>query len=482
MSWNRSGWSLLRARGLLVIAAFAVIAATFGWHLWKGENGGGFGSSSADAPTASPHSPLPTLPRGRWNLAPPSRDERPAELSERETAAPSTSDTSADDAARVLSLPYAAATRYRGGAEGGVVIHDPARASAGVNLYVSGDAPEARLVDLEGREQHRWRYPFERAFPQKEPTIETPFFRRAQLDRAGNLYAIYQGGGLIVLDHTSRLLRKIDLATFNDFSLAADGTLHLLIKEAKRLNEIRAEGPVLEDSVVVLDPRGREVQRISLLTALLDSPFAALFEPHSPQPKKADILHANTIEVLDGTGAARVPWLAAGNLLVSLREIDTIGVVDPRTRRFVWAQRGPWDGQHQPTVLPSGKILLFDNRPRERFSRVLEFDPRVGEITWLYPSNPKITFTSPEAGSAQRLPNGNTLVTESERGRAFEITEAGEIVWEFHNPHRAGPRNELVATLFEVVRYPESFIARSLRPLNPSRSQSGSSRAESAPR
>jgi hypothetical protein len=55
------------------------------------------------------------------------------------------------------------------------------------------------------------------------------------------------------------------------------------------------------------------------------------------------------------------------------------------------------------------------------------------------------------------LPNGNVLVTESDNGRAFELSGDGEIVWEFYNPHRAGDRGEYVATLFEVVRLPPDF-------------------------
>ena len=34
----------------------------------------------------------------------------------------------------------------------------------------------------------------------------------------------------------------------------------------------------------------------------------------------------------------------------------------------------------------------------------------------------------------QRFPNGNTLITESDTGRAFEITRGGQIVWEWFNP------------------------------------------------
>ena len=55
-------------------------------------------------------------------------------------------------------------------------------------------------------------------------------------------------------------------------------------------------------------------------------------------------------------------------------------------------------------------------------------------------------------GTNQRLANGNTLVTESENGRAIEVTPRGQIVWEYINPERAGPHGTLIATLFEVER------------------------------
>ena len=37
------------------------------------------------------------------------------------------------------------------------------------------------------------------------------------------------------------------------------------------------------------------------------------------------------------------------------------------------------------------------------------------------------------------------------------MTPDGTIVWEYVSPYRAGEDNELVATLFEVVRLPADF-------------------------
>jgi outer membrane protein assembly factor BamB len=118
------------------------------------------------------------------------------------------------------------------------------------------------------------------------------------------------------------------------------------------------------------------------------------------------------------------------------------------------AWRGPWRAQHQPVPLASGKILLFDNKGAATGSRVVEFDPANGELSWVFPGVAQEALSSPEAGSCQRLQNGNTLITESEMARALEITPEGQVVWEFVNPHRAGEKQELVATLFEVIRYP----------------------------
>jgi hypothetical protein len=38
-------------------------------------------------------------------------------------------------------------------------------------------------------------------------------------------------------------------------------------------------------------------------------------------------------------------------------------------------------------------------------------------------------------GSNQRLPNGNTLIADSDAGVIFEVTPEGQTVWEYRNPH-----------------------------------------------
>jgi hypothetical protein len=85
-------------------------------------------------------------------------------------------------------------------------------------------------------------------------------------------------------------------------------------------------------------------------------------------------------------------------------------------------------------VLDDGHILVFDNGLARGWSRVLEMDPLSGEIVWKCEGNLSSRFLTEGRGSSQRLPNGNTLIANSNWGDAFAGTQEGEEVWHFWNP------------------------------------------------
>jgi outer membrane protein assembly factor BamB len=107
-----------------------------------------------------------------------------------------------------------------------------------------------------------------------------------------------------------------------------------------------------------------------------------------------------------------------------------------------------------PTLLENGHLLVFDNGVHRDFSRVLEVNPVTEEIVWQYRA---ADFYSQWRGSNQRLPNGNTLICESQNGRVFEVTPAGEVVWEFHNPEMKRKKRKRI---YRMMRYsPEQMDA-----------------------
>jgi len=172
-----------------------------------------------------------------------------------------------------------------------------------------------------------------------------------------------------------------------------------------------------------------------------------------------DWAHNNTGQSLpDTAAAARDQRFAPGNILFSYRSLDTIGVIERATGEIVWAWGpGVLDGQHQPTLMPDGRILVFDNGTRRRWSRVLIVDPLAEEVVWEYRAEPQEAFFSAYISGAQLLPNGNLLVCEGGAGHLFEVTPDKQVVWDYRSPHPSQHG------IYRATRYSPEYVQPLLR-------------------
>jgi hypothetical protein len=372
------------------------------------------------------------------------------------------SDTPDDDLEALAALGYLDGTRPPPN-EQGVSILDADRIQPGANLYVSGQGPEAHLIDRDGTVLHKWAFDWYDAWPDqaKRPNGRSEFpnhWRRAHLYENGDLLVIWGGQGIARIDAKSQLLwGRTDEHVHHDVDVGPDGRIWTLSRSPETVPALSEERRVVVDTVLVLDPQtGETLDEWSVFEAFSATEVGRAMIPRLA--KAGDVFHTNTITVLppdyDTTG---YPELAAGNLLLSFRNPSLIGIFDPKTGGLVWVSNGPWAAQHQPVLLDEQTVLVFDNRSLGTRSRVIEVDRRTGEIGWQYGAEEGEYFWSRILGSVQRLGNGNTLVTESDNGRAFEVTREGERVWELVIPHRAGPDDEFIASLYELVRLPPDF-------------------------
>ena len=80
-------------------------------------------------------------------------------------------------------------------------------------------------------------------------------------------------------------------------------------------------------------------------------------------------------------------------------------------------------GQHNPTWLPNGNVLIFDNG--HAASRVVEVDPASGETVWSFRGRPRTSSSAGTSPAPRALSSGNVLVCEGTSGRLFEVTRAG---------------------------------------------------------
>jgi hypothetical protein len=132
--------------------------------------------------------------------------------------------------------------------------------------------------------------------------------------------------------------------------------------------------------------------------------------------------------------------LKDGNILASLRSVSAVVIISRKTGEIIWHLDSTVVAQqHCASELEDGSILVFDNgtfRHHESatYSRVIQVSRKDKSIIWEYRDPHPMTFFTPFMGGAQRLENGNTLITEAAFGRIFEVTEKKEIVWEYVNP------------------------------------------------
>lgn len=359
-----------------------------------------------------------------------------------------------DEQALLESLGYVSGSREAGAASG-VVLHDPGRAWQGLNLYTSGHANEALLVDMDGRVLHTWRKDWHEVVPKANPrNPNVGFWRRAVPLEDGRLLAILEGIALVLLDRESNVLWVSSVRAHHDLHVLPDGTMWALTRKLRGDDDINRRKPLVDDHATLLAADGTVLKEVSLMDAWRASPYVA---GHPKPGDGGDLYHTNAIEPVAG------PPFLPGHLLLSVRNKDLLAVLDPDAGRIVWAAQGSWRRQHDPHQLPDGQLALFDNATGAGRSRVLRVDPTTLAETVVLEGTPDEPFYSATCGTVQPLPNGNLLVTESDAGRAFERTPDGAVVWDFHNPHRPPDDPTLVATLFDVLRLPPDFGAGWLR-------------------
>jgi hypothetical protein len=344
----------------------------------------------------------------------------------------------------------------------------------GFTLCLCKGGPRALLIDMHGNTVHSWEPPFKTILP--EPVRQLPtglveewevYFNDARIFPNGDLLALVSGRihvrspsdsyGLVKLDKEARVLWAYSVHCHHALDVGEDGTIYTLsynfqVRDLPRGLEEYIPTPCMTDSVEVISPQGKQIKRIPLVEAFANSPYAlllgALKKPQlfsdlvpadSPtaaaqeEERRRDVLHTNAVQVLSRKLAPKFPLFKAGDLLISSRHLDAIAMLDPDSEKVVWAARGLWHAQHDPSFLDNGHLLLFDNLGSPKGSRVLEYDPQNQSFPWWYPDDNGPSFFTRIRGLTQRLPNGNTLIVNSNNAEAnaevFEVTPEREKVW-----------------------------------------------------
>jgi len=318
----------------------------------------------------------------------------------------------------------------------GLIEHQKNKSSNGYTLFWTNNYNQsfAHLIDMEGNEIHRW----------NSEINPIGIWRHVQLMPNGAIRVLKyklptpETGALERYDWNSKRLQSKNLPIHHTFVALKNGNIIVNCRaKGRRDKNICPSWACENDCIVEMTPSGKEVWNWNILDHIEE--LKQLGKIEFPRKRNStDWAHINYVHQLRETKLGKVDSrFRKGNILISIRSLNTIAIISKKSGKIVWAWgKGHLDGQHCPSLLENGRILLLDNGYRTRnYSKVIEIDPLRREIIWSYSDDrSKVNFYSPGSGCVQRLPNGNTLITQAFSGRLFEITREGEIVWDYVSP------------------------------------------------
>ncbi len=178
-----------------------------------------------------------------------------------------------------------------------------------------------------------------------------------------------------------------------------------------------------------------------------------------------------------------------GDLLYRWGNPQAYRAGDPSDQLLFFQHHPHWI---EPGLPGEGNLLIFNNgagRPEGPFSSIEEIVPPITangsyvhqpgqpfgplQPVWSYRADNPRDFFSPFISSAQRLPNGNTLICSGATGTFFEVTGDGDIVWKYINPvgdEGIAVQGDTSLTgnfAFRILRYAPDFPGLAGRELTP---------------
>jgi hypothetical protein len=347
---------------------------------------------------------------------------------------------------------------------------------AGGKDFLKQHSPEhgclAWIMDRQGNVVHVWHYDPE-IWAHLERVVTVPGQSRQvypvgmHLYPDGELLVSFQGYdvfpygiGLAKFDKNSKLLWKKELFSHHWFTVAPDGRIITpavrSIDSPYQVGDTRfsissPDSKVLEDTVMILDAQGQVLDEIVVLEAVIKSGWTGLLPTvnASEDGKRnherfvigsgmaGDPTHLNGVQLVDRELAAAHGGLSEGDLLLSLRNMNAIGILDPHTKRFKWMSAGASVQQHSPRFYENG-VLVLDNRGGPEASGgsrlvLVDLDSHLPQTLFPRPeSSLPGTFYTSASGQFELGDSDRALVAITLDNKIWEINlKTGQVLWEY---------------------------------------------------
>ncbi len=357
-----------------------------------------------------------------------------------------------------------------------VPVYDQDAVYPGLSLVASAVEDRklsARIIDMEGEIVHNWEIDWfdlwsdathitksDPGYPQMRPGTMIHGF---VLLENGDLIFNFNHLGMVRLDACGNVVWRLEYRTHHKLYLDENDILWApgQINHDEPLPDLpNYIPPFIEPTVIKVSLDGEILNEISLFDVLKKNDLEGLLNLSSIDQREVyvtgDTLHLNDVETFPSyldEGVFKV-----GDIMVSLRNINTILIFREEDLKVTQISTGSFVRQHDPDFIDGNTISVFDNyniAPEDygQQSRIWIKSFADGQQSIYYTGSEQQPFYTDIVGNHQWLPNGNLLITESVKGRAFEIDPQGHIVWEYVNIVDDG----IAGIIDEVRRLPEQF-------------------------
>ena len=329
----------------------------------------------------------------------------------------------------------------------------------------------AEIMDMDSQKFHAWHLDWFKIWPDAEHVPERQFPRArpgthihgAVVMENGDLVFNFEHLGLVRLDRRGEVVWRLPYQTHHAVHRHDDGNLWVCGQKDHTEPDARFPNripPFDEYTLLEVTPDGKIAEEWSVAELLHENGLAGLLYLGSLRNTSTqvhgDSLHLNDVEPFPAT--MQEDFFRQGDILVSLRNINTVFVFNRHSRRIKFISTGWFVRQHDPDFIDGNRFSVFDNNniAPEAYgqqSRIVIVSARDKTSEVFFEGNLKAPFYTDIMGKHQWLPNGNLLITEARQGRAFEINRRGEVVWEYVNYVDRG----VVGLVGEVQRLPLGY-------------------------
>jgi hypothetical protein len=316
------------------------------------------------------------------------------------------------------------------------------------SVWESSDVlmPGLRLIDADGTVLHEWHVDVAEVFEEsrKFSRIKDLDIHGSYLFPNGDVLVNLEYTGTVRLDACGNVLWRLQEGNHHSISRDDDGTFWIPAVTPTRRGSPEhpngfpgLRGRVYQDKLMHVTEDGAILDTINVLDLLYANDLEWRLAEEERQDDR-DPTHLNDIEALPDSLADQYPLFQAGDLLVSLRHLDMVLVVDPKSRRVKWYSADFQILQHDPDFIGDGWIAIFDNRQDGTRrgtmlggSRIIALQPGTDSLKVLFPTSLSDSFYTNHRGEFQLLNNGNLLLIEEDTGRVLEAAPDGRTVWEW---------------------------------------------------